>query len=54
MTEVEEGTAEVDLIPRLILPLLGKRIHTIDFDDRGALCQVGSDDDLRIVSKRYG
>ena len=53
MTEVEEETAEVDLVPPLILPLLGIRIHTINLDDRGALCQVGSDDDLRRVSERY-
>jgi hypothetical protein len=50
MTEVEEETAEVDLTPRLILPLLSIRVHTINLDDRGALCQVGSDDDLRRVS----
>jgi hypothetical protein len=40
-------------MPRLLLPLLGIRVHTINLDDRGALCQVGSDDDLRKVSERY-
>jgi hypothetical protein len=43
--------AEVHLLPSL---LPGIRVHTIDLDDWGALCQVGSDDDLRKVNeKRY-
>jgi hypothetical protein len=43
---------EVDLLPSLLLPLLGIRVHAIDLDDRGALCQVGSDDDLQEVSEK--
>ena len=43
--------AVVDLVPSQLLPLLGIRVHTIDLNDWGALCQVGSDDDLRKVSE---
>ena len=42
-------------MPRLlppVLPLLGIWIHTINLDDGGALCQVGSDDDLRKVNEK--
>jgi anaerobic glycerol-3-phosphate dehydrogenase len=44
--------AEVHSLPSLLPPLLGIRVHTIDLDDRGALCQVGSDDDLQKVSEK--
>jgi len=44
--------AEVHSLPSMLFPLLGIRVHTIDLDDRGALCQVGSDDDLQKVSEK--
>jgi hypothetical protein len=40
--------AEVHLLPSLN----SIRVHTVDLDDRGALCQVGSDDDLQKVSEK--
>jgi hypothetical protein len=44
--------AEVHLLPSLLLPLHSIRVHTIDLDDWGALCQVSSDDDLQKVSEK--
>lgn len=40
---------EVHSLPTL---LLGIRVHTVDLDDWGALCQVGSDDDLGKVNEK--
>jgi hypothetical protein len=54
--ELEKVIGCKGLMPRLlppVLPLLGIWIHTINLDDGGALCQVGSDDDLRKVSEKY-
>lgn len=53
MTESKKRLgAEVDLLPSLVHPLLGIRVHTVHLDDRGALRQVGSDDDLWQVSEK--
>lgn len=40
------------LMPRMLFPLLGEWIHTIDLDDGRTLCQVRSDNDLWKSSQR--
>jgi len=45
MTKVEEETGRRGGLLPSLLPPLGIRVHTVNFNDRGALCQVGSDDD---------
>lgn len=43
---MEGLNVEVDLLPRLLFLQLSVRVHTINFDNWGALGQVGSDDNL--------